>query len=433
MKFRSYAPVLLASFALVACVGNDDDSTGNSGAGGGPGGGNGGGTGPLTGCAALNNIDLGPDGEAIVDLDPSVVSPIVTDVFVRYAALTTPSGNRIHILAQSGVDEAKIRRARSVLAMHLENVPGTITGADKTEVADTVSGHCGTLALFANESQYDLMDPAVMTFDADFGGAYVPLFGNRVVLEGSPAYLQASPAYDQTFGATAVLIYRQGLRETNTLWTDSLDLAATTAQADGTFLPNGPEPYRDLNEAYLGVVMESHSGVWGHDPDGDGSAQNGVFAFGDRPALKAGDFSTLKLIEDFFTDRHTFQAEVDDSFSGTLDLLYRDSVGYSNRAQYLSAVYLTGNNSAELFGTGADDQLFGNAGNNNLRGRSGDDTLDGGDGLDTAVFGAPRAEFTITDNGDGSTSVRHDAVPGLGTDLVRRIEILAFTDQNVSL
>ena len=430
MKLSRYAPIVIVSLAMVGCVDNNKNSA-SGGSGGDPGGGAG--TGPLTGCAALNTLDLGASGMEIIDLDASNLSPIVTDVFDRYTAITTPSGDRVHFVAQSGVSDAKIRRAREIMRMHLADLPGAGAGASKGDVADAVSGNCGTIAMFANESEYDLADPAVSTFDADFGGAYVPLFGNRVIVEGSAAYLKSNPGYDQTFGATSVLIYRQGMLAKRPGWVSQLALAATNAEADGTFNPVNEKPYLNLNEAYLGVVMESHSGVWGHDPSGDGSAQNGVYAFGDRPAMVAGDESTVALMEDFFRPEHTFAAEIDMDFSGTFDLLYRETVPHTNRSQYLSNVRLTGDNASELFGTGHNDTRIGNDGNNNLRGRSGDDTLDGGEGLDTAVFSGNRSEFTITNNGDGSTTVQHNQVPGLGTDTCRRISILSFSDQNVNI
>jgi hypothetical protein len=146
-----------------------------------------------------------------------------------------------------------------------------------------------------------------------------------------------------------------------------------------------------------------------------------------------GDASTLNLLESYFTQQHTFPAEIDPSFSGTFDLLFRESVGYSSRAQYLGEIRLTGNNNAELSGGSSNDTMFGNDGNNNLNGRSGDDVLDGGAGLDSAIYNAPFAEFTVTNNGDGSTTVQHNSNPGLGTDLVRNIEVLVFSDQTVQL
>ena len=428
MNIIRYVPILFATLTAASCVNNGDDA-GSSGSGGG----GGGGLGPLDGCEALNTLDVGAGGLEIVDLDAANLSPIVTDVFDRYAAIFTPSGNRVHLVAQAGVSDAKIRRVREVMRMHLEDVPGTGAGGSKADVADAISGRCGTLALFSNQSAYDLALPEIARFDDDFGAAYVPVFGDQIIVEGTGPYLAANPTYDQTFGATAVLAYRLGLGVVRPQWAADLRLARMNAEADGTFDPAGPEPYRDLDEAYLGVVIESHSGVWGHDPNGNGTAQNGVYAFGSRPAIAAGDASTLALIEDFFASQHTFNAELDPNFSGNFDLLFRPSAGYTNRAQYLGNVELTGSNTAEIFGNSNPNVLTGNTGNNNLNGRSGDDTIDGGDGLDTAIFQAPRAEFTITNNGDGSLNVRHDVVPGLGNDLVRNIEILLFSDQTVQL
>ena len=433
MNFQRYAPVLIASLALVGCVNNDDNNNSSGGGASGGGGGGGGGGGALLGCEALDSLDLGGDQMNIVDLDAANLSPIVTDVFDRYTAITTPSGERIHVLAQANVSDARIRRARAVLSMHLENVPGSSAGSDKADVADEISGNCGTLAIFANEGAYDLSSPAVATFDADFGDAYVPLFGDSVILEGSPEYIQSSPAIDQTFSSTAVLVYRQGLLAQRPTFANQLMLASTNAQADGTFTPMGPEPFLNFDEEFLGIVMESHAGVWGHDPSGDGSAGNGTYAFGSRPEMQAGDASTVNLIESFFTPVHTFDAEIDPNFSGNFDLLFRESTPYSNRSQYLSEVRLTGSNNSELLGTSQADTLFGNVGNNRLRGRSGDDILDGGPGLDSAVFLAPRDEFTITDNGDGSTNVQHNEIPGLGTDTLRNFENIVFSDQTISI
>ena len=331
------------------------------------------------------------------------------------------------------MSDAKIRRSRRILEMNLEDVPGTSAGAAKFDVADAVAGFCGTLAIFANPSRLDLSNPAVARFDEDFGGSYVPLFGDRVIVEGSPEYLSASPAVDHTFGATAVLVYRLGIVPRRAAWTQQLRLAEIAATADGTFNTPDPSPYLTRDERFLAVTFESHSGVWGHDPSGDGSADNGTYAFGSRPDMVAGDASTSELLEDFFTPHHTFEAEIDPGFSGNFDLFFRENVAHSNRSQYLERVTLTGNNTAEIFGSIGDDVLTGNAGNNNLNGRSGDDILDGGPGLDSAIFAAPRSEFTIIDNGDGTTTVRHDVASGLGTDLLSNIAILVFNDQNVSI
>jgi beta-lactam-binding protein with PASTA domain len=53
--------------------------------------------------------------------------------------------------------------------------------------------------------------------------------------------------------------------------------------------------------------------------------------------------------------------------------------------------------------------------------------------VDIAVFSGPRADYTISANEDGSFTVAHQGGTGLdGTDRVRNVEILRFTDMDVS-
>ncbi|PMR78364.1 heme peroxidase, partial [Halomonas urumqiensis] len=54
------------------------------------------------------------------------------------------------------------------------------------------------------------------------------------------------------------------------------------------------------------------------------------------------------------------------------------------------------------------------------------------DSVDTAVFTGARDEYDITQNADGSWLVAHDGGNGVdGTDLVRNVEVLQFSDQSV--
>ena len=77
-------------------------------------------------------------------------------------------------------------------------------------------------------------------------------------------------------------------------------------------------------------------------------------------------------------------------------------------------------------GSGA-DTMFGSAGDNLLTGGGGNDVIDGGLGNDTAVFSGLRSAYTITWNGTTATVVGPD-----GTDTISNVEVLRFSDQNVS-
>ncbi|MBB5747282.1 DUF4214 domain-containing protein [Brevundimonas variabilis] len=78
-------------------------------------------------------------------------------------------------------------------------------------------------------------------------------------------------------------------------------------------------------------------------------------------------------------------------------------------------------------GGSGNDRITGNSGDNVLTGNAGQDTIDGGLGTDTAVFRFPRSEYTITVEGQ-MVLVSH---PTEGTDALRNIEFLRFSDQTI--
>ena len=79
-------------------------------------------------------------------------------------------------------------------------------------------------------------------------------------------------------------------------------------------------------------------------------------------------------------------------------------------------------------GGSADDTITGNGSDNQITGGGGDDTIDGGGGTDVAIFSGAYADYTITDNGDGTYTVA-DSTPGRdGTDTLSNIETLQFSD-----
>jgi len=91
-----------------------------------------------------------------------------------------------------------------------------------------------------------------------------------------------------------------------------------------------------------------------------------------------------------------------------------------------------------VVGTSRNDVLSGDAGEDTLTGGAGDDTLDGGTGdIDTARFWDARANYTITQNPDGSWQVAHTGfnpanAPGRisdGIDTLYSIGQAQFADQ----
>lgn len=79
-----------------------------------------------------------------------------------------------------------------------------------------------------------------------------------------------------------------------------------------------------------------------------------------------------------------------------------------------------------------DDTITGNGSDNEITGGGGDDTIDGGDGTDVAIFSGAYADYTVTDNGDGTYTVS-DTLGGDGSDRLTNIEFLRFSDLDYSI
>lgn len=121
------------------------------------------------------------------------------------------------------------------------------------------------------------------------------------------------------------------------------------------------------------------------------------------------------------------------------DWVYSPPAGFSALVSHIEGVTVDvqptpghdsfegGDEANDFDGLAGDDQLIGNGG---------DDTLTGGDGNDVAVFNGVKSDYTITNNGDGTYSVRDDKtdVDGDdGTDIVDGIETLKFADGTIDL
>ncbi len=120
---------------------------------------------------------------------------------------------------------------------------------------------------------------------------------------------------------------------------------------------------------------------------------------------------------------------------------YTGTNGYHSGATYVvfgrapsAAVHLNGTVAAQtLAGSAFADTLSGFGGDDQLYGHGGNDTLIGGAGNDTAHFSGARADYTITHNADGSTTIadQRAGAPD-GTDTLFAVEQYKFSDQTVS-
>ena len=86
-----------------------------------------------------------------------------------------------------------------------------------------------------------------------------------------------------------------------------------------------------------------------------------------------------------------------------------------------------------LIGNEQANILTGNDGNDVLIGGGGNDRLEGGEGCDTAGFSGAMADYTITNNENGTVTVAHNAGGVDGSDLLVDMEWAQFSDQLYNL
>lgn len=111
----------------------------------------------------------------------------------------------------------------------------------------------------------------------------------------------------------------------------------------------------------------------------------------------------------------------------------QETVGYGLDT-LIGIANLEGGSGSDTFtGNDANNRLAGNGGNDTLQGGKGNDVLDGGAGQDTAVFSGARADYTITQNGDTFTIADAQGAQRDGTDTLKDVRLVKFSDQTIAL
>ncbi|MEH2565235.1 VCBS domain-containing protein [Bradyrhizobium sp. AZCC 2289] len=82
-------------------------------------------------------------------------------------------------------------------------------------------------------------------------------------------------------------------------------------------------------------------------------------------------------------------------------------------------------------GSAFGDTLIGDGNSNTFVGGGGNDTIDGGGAGDIAIFSGARAQYNISTNGAGVTTVTDTVAGRDGTDTLTNVEVLQFNNTNV--
>ncbi len=364
----------------------------------------------------------------------------LSDVFVHYSRVTTPSGRPIHILADAGWSKARIIKARKVLEHILRDAPGTYYGNDKSAVAESMADLRATLVLFETE---EALERALSGPLGRVDLAMQDLRANECPIEGSDDYL-AHGTRDASYEEIIHLVHDYGIKPALPRFQKELEDASLYATERGIWRGWPDDERENHPNEYLGVLYDNYLDLWSPNPtiyEGrpveerggipEGHSHFGRFAANSRERLLEIDADGHDLIEAFLPPDLTYTPELPESFDGTFSISYDSEVRYTSKARHLTHVTLTGSLDSGLTGNERGNRLTGNAGDNELRGNGGDDELDGGEGFDTAVFSGDRSEYEVLWREDGSAWVEDLTPERDGRDRLESVERLAFSDQAV--
>ena len=389
--------------------------------------------------ATLPEIDTSASPDGIVVL-PEDVPQVFRDYFVKYTKVIAPNGKPIHFLVQDGWTDDQVKHGRNVMEHLLADFPGSPYGDDKSGIANAMADVRATMVFFNTEE--DLNQAMREGLDRATDLSMQDLRANESPAVGDADYM-AHVTRDASYEEIWHLIHDYGIKPTLPDMIAEMRTANDAAAANGWRAWPEDEPVEHPNE-YVGVLLDNYYDLWTMPPTkyegrdiepGDipeGHSHFGRYFAGSRAAMLEQDPLGYTLIEKFVPPYLTYTPELPRDFTGTFSMRFDPAERYTHKTRHLTRASLTGNGDANLIGNQYDNTLTGNSGNNTFTGGGGNDELDGGDGEDTARFDGPSTEYEIVYN--LATVTVHDRLENRdGTDLLRGIEMLGFSDETIPL
>jgi hypothetical protein len=380
----------------------------------------------LSACSTLEPslprhvVELGRD-EIVPLRDVPDVHRRLRLVFDRYSSVTAPSGKPIHILAEAGVHDGHVRRARRLLTWFLTDVPGTAQGASKAAVANAMAEQGTTLLYFATEESAAraLYEPLRRM---DIAGQ--DLYASESPLVASPEWFaldHRDAAYEEIFH----MVHGYGIQSGAPDLQAQIAAAAEHALSAGVYTPQADvlAEWREqggVDKQYFVSVLEVAYGMWAH---ADGASFHGAYQVASPDDLPEADPEGLAALRAFLPDHIEHEVVLDHGYNGTFRLTYDPERPYTLRSRFFRRVGLSGSRPCGIVG---------NAMDNELRGNLSDNLLDGGPGTDIAIFEGRLDDYVFMNTPEGLMVV--DLVPGRdGADTLANIEVVRFRDGDQSI
>jgi len=341
--------------------------------------------------------------------------------FDRYTKVDTPNGGAIHIIVQNEIMENQIVRARGILEHYLADFPGSKYGADKSAVANKMAEN-GAVLLLLNGVD-----------DGTNAGAELdgqPLYYGEMQVEGHSWYITQNYEYrDASFEEILHLVHDYGIGVDQgdefmgalPEYQADIRAAQVTAVSGKLWAWTAGEASwlaeltaeNSLSQEYLASVVDSYYGLWGAYTGEYGMW--GMYIAKNRSDMAEKDSQGAAIMANqFFHPYLTYNARIDASFVGDFSLTFKQSLPYTNHAQYLKDVTLTGDKDSNVVANQFDNNITGNT------------------GVNTVIFSGQAAQYQITnENGEVKVQDLQDDRDGMNT--LTGIEKLQFSASTIEV
>ena len=370
----------------------------------------------VSSVSSLQNLNISKDEIGVIEL-PASVSQGIRSTFKYYTKVVAPNGKPIHILAQGNWTKEKVAYTRTIMEHYLNNVPSILYG-NKDAVTNAIADAHGAMTMFNGANDAKNNSSGVNGQD---------LQATETVAVGSPEYLDLS-VRNAAFEEILHFVHDLGLTPVYPEFQKELEAATVYAMDNQIFTPWGSLPVADYDNELLAAYNDAY---WGNLEQK--KELNTAYLFLSRNAAESGDVLSSALMTKLLPNYITSTVLISSSFNGTFFLKKDPTLVYTSQSQYYKDVKLLGTNNSNLFGNSMDNYMIGNTGNNEIKGAEGNDVLDGGEGFeDVAIFIGQSSEYSISTIGAESTIVDRKTNRD-GTDKLKNIEFIQFSDQRVSL
>lgn len=349
--------------------------------------------------------------------------------YSKYIDYKTPNGNSIYIVAQDKISDEQVLRAMNILGFYLTDVSGSQYGTNKSVIANKMASNNAVLVM---PNGADGKSPI-----PDDGLLGQPLYQLEFPVEGSLDYIHNNyDRRDAGFEEILHLVQDTGIGVDGNVNVNpgvlpeyQKEIRDATNHALSAKIWASPQDVQgwleelrqdnSLPQEYLASVIDSYYGLWGSF-DGDGGMW-GIYEAKTRSDIPVIDPQGIEIVEKFFSPTITYMTRIDSNFEGLFLMSFDQNNPYTHKSQYLVNAQLLGSKNSDISGNYHDNIFIGNAGNN---------IIDGENGFDIVQFSGNYNEYIITQS--SNEIIVEDVLNRDGIDTLRNIELLRFTDKDIS-